>query len=132
MPIPRINISGLLEEMAMEPPPQTQTRGTQHISGTVQSLQTKLVERMKSFGTSLMGMARPSYQRAVMRRDLISSEFPTKLTARATSGRLKTNAEVLKEWDWYTLTESDCLHTTCDVLTIHWMALGPYSPNITK
>lgn len=40
--IPRINISALLEEMAMEPPPQAQTRGTQHISGIVQSLGTSL------------------------------------------------------------------------------------------
>ena len=97
--IPQINISGLLEETTLEPLSQQRDEDAQHHSSAVPVLQAKISERMRSFGTSLIDMTRASHQRAVMRRALVSGEFPSGLTARITPSMLKPNAEVLKEWE---------------------------------
>ena len=97
--IPRINISGLLEETCLEPLPQQTDEDAQHHSSSVSVLQAKITERMRSFGTSLIDMTRASHQRAVMRRALVSGDFPSGLTARIIPSMLKPNPEVLKEWE---------------------------------
>ena len=97
--IPRINISGLLEETALEPLPQQRDEDAQHHSSSVSILQAKISERMRSFRTSLIDMTRASHQRAVMRRALVSGDFPLGLTARIIPSMLKPNPEVLKEWE---------------------------------
>ena len=94
--ISSINITDLLEEMAIEHPSQPRDDGAQHHSSSISLLQAKISEHMR---TSLIEMNRASDQRAVMRRALVSGDFPAGLSAKIAPGMMKSNAEGLRKWE---------------------------------